>query len=129
MQQVHLGLVLLGNARGALHDPLGEGGKVGGGNDTTETGHGEFPENERLALLIIVISLRLQTRHHAHEHIKMRFLSPLGADAKNGKNNHTNSASQRFFRLPDHKKRERNPALPFTLISPIKPFVMRPSRS
>jgi hypothetical protein len=51
---VQVGVVFLGNARGTLHHPLGEGGKVGGGNDTAKAGHGMLPGSERLKLFIIV---------------------------------------------------------------------------
>jgi hypothetical protein len=60
MQQVHFGVVLFGNARSALHRTFGERGKIGGCNDTVETGHGSLPGNERHELLIIVIPSRVQ---------------------------------------------------------------------
>ncbi len=36
VQQVQFGIVLLGNACGALHGTLGKGRKIGGGNDTVD---------------------------------------------------------------------------------------------
>jgi hypothetical protein len=42
MQQMQLGMMLLGDARGTLYCPLGKRRKIGGGNDTADAGHGGF---------------------------------------------------------------------------------------